>query len=131
MKNRATKVVELPGAGAGSEANSKPPDGSAGPQKPWGEETSAEEARRRAEARQRRLERLEAIDPEDLPEVISVDEVAALLRLNRKTIYEQFKAGKIPGGRRVGNAIRFHRDTVLSWLAKGKSRASRSSRRVR
>ena len=51
--------------------------------------------------------------------VLTVDEVAALLRLNRKTIYEAFQRGELPGGRRVGRSIRFDRATILDWLAAG------------
>ena len=94
-------------------------------------EEEQKRARERAEARERRKERIAAIDPDNLPPVITVDEVAALLRLNRKTVYEQFKQGKIPGGRWFGNVIRFRRDSVLSWLGEGRGRASRSSRRSR
>ena len=63
------------------------------------------------------------------PPVLTADELAALLRVNRKTVYAGFKAGDIPGGRRIGGAIRFSRDAVLRWLAEGQvSRSSRGSR---
>lgn len=39
-----------------------------------------------------------------------------MLRLNRKTVYEAVQSGQIPGAVRVGNTIRFSRDTVLAWL---------------
>ncbi len=64
-----------------------------------------------------------------LPEVLTADELASLLRVNRKTVYAGFKAGEIPGGKRIGGTIRFHRDAVLRWLAEGQvSRSSRGSR---
>jgi excisionase family DNA binding protein len=70
-----------------------------------------------------------ASHPDQLPEVLTADEVARLLRINRKTVYAGFKAGDIPGGRRIGGTIRFHRDAVLRWLAEGQvSRSSRGSR---
>lgn len=73
-----------------------------------------------------------AIHPDPLPEVLTADEVAHLLRINRKTVYAGFKAGEIPGGRRIGGTIRFHRDAVLRWLAESQERAPRSpSRGVR
>jgi excisionase family DNA binding protein len=57
-------------------------------------------------------------DNEDhkLPSVITVDEVASLLRVNRNTVYDLFQRGEIPGGRKVGRSIRFSRDTVIQWL---------------
>lgn len=70
-----------------------------------------------------------ASDP--LPEVLTADEVAVLLRVNRKTVYAAFKVGEIPGGRRIGGTIRFHRDAVLRWLAHGQEHVSRSPRGAR
>jgi len=56
---------------------------------------------------------------QELPQVLTADELAALLRVNRKTIYAGFRTGEIPGGRRIGGTIRFSRDAVLRWLAEG------------
>jgi excisionase family DNA binding protein len=61
-------------------------------------------------------------------EVLTVDEVAELLRVNRKTVYAAIKLGEIPGARRIGGAIRLHRTTVLTWLAAGQGRVSRGRR---
>ena len=68
---------------------------------------------------------------EPLPEVLTADEVANLLRVNRKTVYTAFKQGEIPGGRRIGGTIRFHRDAVLNWLGQGQACAPRSPRGAR
>lgn len=65
------------------------------------------------------------------PEVLTADEVAALLRVNRKTVYAAFKKGEIPGGRRIGGTIRFSRERVLQWLADGQACASRSPKGAR
>ncbi|MCC7537483.1 MAG: helix-turn-helix domain-containing protein [Deltaproteobacteria bacterium] len=51
--------------------------------------------------------------------VLTVDEVAALLRLERKTVYAALRRGEIPGARRIGRAIRLSRSAVLRWLAEG------------
>jgi excisionase family DNA binding protein len=67
--------------------------------------------------------------PGALPEILTADELAAFLRVSRKTVYAGFKAGEIPGGKRIGGTIRFHRDAVLRWLAEGQ--VSRSSRSLR
>jgi excisionase family DNA binding protein len=69
--------------------------------------------------------RAETVDERSLPSVLSVDEVAVLLRVNRKTAYEAVARGDIPGVRRVGRAIRIDRDLVLDWL-RGRGRVSRS-----
>lgn len=60
------------------------------------------------------------------PEVLTVEETATLLRTNRKTVYELIQRGDLPGVRRVGRAVRVHRETVLTWLAAGQGRAPRS-----
>jgi excisionase family DNA binding protein len=67
--------------------------------------------------------------PEQLPPVLTADEVAKILRLDRKTVYAALARGEIPGARRIGRAVRLHRDTVLDWLAQGQGRVSRSRRR--
>jgi excisionase family DNA binding protein len=62
------------------------------------------------------------------PAVLTVDELAALLRVNRKTIYEALARGEIPGARRLGATYRILRDAVLEWLASGQDRVARSRR---
>jgi excisionase family DNA binding protein len=56
------------------------------------------------------------------PEVITVAEAAALLRLNEKTLREAIARGEVPGVRRIGRVIRLSRATLLEWL-RGKSAA--------
>lgn len=65
------------------------------------------------------------------PAVLTADEVASLLRVNRKTVYTAFKQGQIPGGRRIGGTIRFSRTRVLEWLSNGQEHVSRSPRGAR
>ena len=62
----------------------------------------------------------------ELPAVLTVAEVAELLRVNRNTVYDLFQRREIPGGRKVGRCIRFSRDAVVMWL-KGNHRDSHSS----
>ncbi|HMI86991.1 MAG TPA: helix-turn-helix domain-containing protein [Polyangiaceae bacterium] len=52
----------------------------------------------------------------DLPPILTVDELADFLRLNRKTVYEAVSHGDIPGVRRIGHTFRISRDAVLQWL---------------
>ena len=54
-----------------------------------------------------------------LPNVLKVDEVARLLRLDRKTVYALVNDGEIPGARKLRGAIRISRDAVLDWLRQG------------
>lgn len=75
------------------------------------------------------IDDIEPAAPE-LPEVLTVDELATLLRLNRKTVYDALKRGEIPGVRRLAGRYRIHRDTVLGWLSQGQGRVSRSTRKT-
>jgi len=59
------------------------------------------------------------------PAVLTVDEAAALLRVDRKSVYESIRRGELPGVVRVGRAIRIGRTALLQWLA-GQGRVSRS-----
>lgn len=54
-----------------------------------------------------------------MPELLTPDELAELLRLSPRTIYELLQTGEIPGAKKVGRAWRIHRDTVLEWIKGG------------
>jgi excisionase family DNA binding protein len=54
-----------------------------------------------------------------LPSVLTVEEVADLMRIDRKTAYAAIANGNIPGVRRLGRCIRVSRDVFLRWLAEG------------
>ena len=62
--------------------------------------------------------------------IITVDEMAHGLRVNRKTVYEMIQRGEIPGVQRIGGRYRACRDTVLEWVRSG-ARVLRSSRSER
>lgn len=63
-------------------------------------------------------------------QILTVDELAELLRLERKTVYAAIMRGDIPGVRRVGRSIRISRDAVLDWLRTAHVRAPHP-RRIR
>ena len=69
-------------------------------------------------------------DTTELPVFLTVPEVAALLRLAPNTVYDLHSRNELPGGRRLGRAIRFHRETVLQWF-RSQDRGSLPSRRSR
>ena len=48
-------------------------------------------------------------------EVMTADEVAKLLRVDRKTVYEAAQRGELPH-RRLGRRLIFERGAVLQWL---------------
>lgn len=57
-----------------------------------------------------------AAERESAPEVLTVLELAKLLRCGRNTIYRMVELGQVPGTIRLGRALRFSRSAVRSWL---------------
>lgn len=62
----------------------------------------------------------EKTDPKPVPEVMTVPEVAAFLRIDRNTAYLAVRQGWIPSVR-LGRTIRISRAAVLEWLTKGQT----------
>ncbi len=58
----------------------------------------------------------EAGAPASLPEVLTVEEAAAFLRVNRKTFYEAVRLGSVPGVIRLGRVIRISKSALISWV---------------
>jgi excisionase family DNA binding protein len=48
--------------------------------------------------------------------VLTIDEAASLLRVNRKTLYQAVKLGKVPGVVRLGRVIRLSRTALVHWM---------------
>ena len=48
-------------------------------------------------------------------EILTIREVADLLKINEKTAYKLASAGKIPGFK-VGGSWRFDRQEIASWI---------------
>ncbi|RJS27876.1 DNA-binding protein [Corallococcus sp. H22C18031201] len=49
----------------------------------------------------------------EVHEFLTVEEGAALLRVNRKTLYEAIRLGQVPGVVRVGKALRIRRAALV------------------
>jgi excisionase family DNA binding protein len=49
-------------------------------------------------------------------EILTVGEAAELLRIPRSTVYKLAQLGRIPA-QKVGRHWRFHRDTLVDWIA--------------
>jgi excisionase family DNA binding protein len=67
---------------------------------------------------------------EDALKPFSVDALAELLEVDRKTVYALAARGKIPGALRLGRLLRFARPAVVAWLAEGDG-TPRTPRRTR
>ena len=64
-----------------------------------------------------------------LPVVMTIDEAAEFLRMNRKTVYAAIAAGEIPGSR-IGKRVVILRDALLSWMrSNGRVLSSRTRRK--
>ncbi len=59
------------------------------------------------------------IDADGPDAVLTVAELAVLLRVNRKSVYAAIARGEIPGAFRVGHRVRVSRVAVDAWLAEG------------
>lgn len=53
-----------------------------------------------------------------VPDVLTLNEVAEYLRIPRSTAYKLAQEGKIPG-QKVGRHWRFHRRIIDTWLEAG------------
>jgi excisionase family DNA binding protein len=48
--------------------------------------------------------------------LLTVEEAAALLRVNRKTLYEAVRLKQVPGVVRLGKVIRIGRLPLMTWI---------------
>ena len=55
----------------------------------------------------------------ELPDMMTVDECAAYMRVNRKTVYDAVKLGELPGAKNVRGTIRIRKQTMLAWFDAG------------
>ena len=53
------------------------------------------------------------------PLLLTVPEVAALLRIDPRTLQRWDAAGRIPGRLQLGRLVRYRREAVLKWLEQG------------
>jgi len=62
------------------------------------------------------LEDIESDDaPSELPESMTADEAADLLRVSKNVIHRAIQTGRLPGAK-VGNQYRILRSNLLAWL---------------
>lgn len=58
--------------------------------------------------------------PTNLPTLLTVPELASVLRLTDKAIYRRAQRGEIPGVVRLGGrTLRFRREEILRWIDEG------------
>ncbi len=49
--------------------------------------------------------------------LLTVDEVAELLRTSKRAIYTMNARGQIKGARKIGRRLLFLRDTLMAWIS--------------
>jgi len=59
------------------------------------------------------------------PTVLTIEELAALLRVSLPTAYGAVQRGEVPGAVQVGRVWRLHRASVMAWLESGAPRRTR------
>ena len=78
--------------------------------------TSRPTAVRRTRSRPGESDALTDGGPPGRSPVMTVDDVAAWLRVSRAAIYKMVERGQLPGVRRLGRKVYFHRASLLDWL---------------
>ena len=53
---------------------------------------------------------------DDVPALLTSDEVAASLRTSRKAIYAMIERGQLPGIVRIGRRVLIRADALVDWL---------------
>ena len=62
---------------------------------------------------------------EDLPPVLTVEEVAAVLRTTRKAVYAMAERGALPGVIRLGRRLLVRRNDLLRWMGENRAPSPR------
>ena len=68
-------------------------------------------------------------NPQDLPLLLTVSEVASLLRTSSKAIYSMADRGQLPGITKIGRRLLIHRDDLLEWLDRSRAPSPKEDRR--
>jgi len=60
-----------------------------------------------------------------LPVMLTVDDVAGMLRCSSRSVYRLADAGRLPRPVKLGGLVRWRRETIEDWIARGCPRAAR------
>jgi excisionase family DNA binding protein len=64
-----------------------------------------------------------------LPPLLTMDEVALVLRTSRKAVYAMTERTQLPGVLRIGRRLLVRRDDLLSWLDERRAASPGGTRR--
>lgn len=54
-----------------------------------------------------------------MPTYLKINEVAEMLRLGERAVYEMLRTGRIPGAAKAGGKWRVGKDKLVEWMAAG------------
>lgn len=61
----------------------------------------------------------------DQPEqLLTIDEVATLLRLTKPTVYSKVSKNELPGVCKQGKRLYFDRQTIIDWIKQGRKKSN-------
>ena len=64
-----------------------------------------------------------------LPQLLTADETADLLRTSRKAVYAMTERGQLPGVTRIGRRVLYRREALLDWLNQKRTPSPKEQRR--
>ena len=67
------------------------------------------------------------LDLKQMPFLLTVKEVANLLRTSRKAIYSMVERGQLPGITKIGKRLLFRRDDLIEWLEERRALSSKEA----
>lgn len=56
-------------------------------------------------------------------QLLTIDEVGALLHLSKATIYSKHSRGEMPGVCKRGKRLYFQRDVIINWIKAGRKKS--------
>jgi excisionase family DNA binding protein len=66
---------------------------------------------------------------EALPLLLTIEEVATLLRTSRKAVYAMAERAQLPGVTRIGRRLLVRRDDLVCWLDERRAASPGGTRR--
>ena len=54
-----------------------------------------------------------------MPEFLTIKEVAEMLRLGERSVYEMLRSGRIPGAAKAAGKWRINHEKLIEWMAAG------------
>ena len=54
-----------------------------------------------------------------MPTYLKINEVAEMLRLGERAVYEMLRSGRIPGAAKAGGKWRVDKDRLIDWMNAG------------